>query len=43
MAEKFLLQDKLYGFSMGRSLTKNRRKSQKVQWYGLKKFVFPEL
>ena len=31
MAEKFLLQDKLYGFSMGKSLTKNRRKFPKVQ------------
>jgi len=43
MAEKFLLQDNLYGFSMGKSLTKNRWKSPKVQWCGLKEFVFPEL
>ena len=42
MAEKFLLQDKLSGFSMVKWLTKNRWKSLKVQWCGLKKFVFPE-
>ena len=43
MAEKFLLQDNLSGFSMGKLLTKNHLKSRKVQWFGLKKFVFPEL
>src|ERR1700722_3862062 len=40
MAEKFLLQDKLCGFSMGKSLIRCRRKSPKVQQCGLKKFVF---
>jgi hypothetical protein len=39
MAENFLLQDKLCGFSMGKSLTRGRRKSPKVQYCGLKKFV----
>jgi len=42
MAEKFLLQGKLYGFSMGKSLINYRRKSLKVQQCGQKKFVFPE-
>jgi len=41
MAETFLHQDKLCGFSMGKSLTRCRRKSPKVQQCGLKKFVFP--
>src|SRR5271156_4260472 len=40
MAEKFLLQDKLSGFSMGESLIRCRRKSPKAQQCGLKKFVF---
>src|ERR1700722_7973992 len=39
-AENFLLQDKLYGFSMGKSLIRCRRESLKVQQYGLKMFVF---
>ena len=40
MAEKSLLQDKLCGFLMGKSLTRCRRKSPQVQQCTLKKFVF---
>src|SRR5947209_5487030 len=40
MAERFLLQDKVCGFLMGKSLIRCQRKSPTVQQYGLKLFFF---